>query len=89
MFFEEDFMNIEKLVELKNAGIIQIASVVAQCYKTKYYHVVCIDSLIANGGKWIGCPYSCHNFRKGGYKALRVGVSHVDWKITELKQLVH
>jgi hypothetical protein len=81
-------MNIEKLVELKNAGITQIASVVAQIYNTKYYHVVSIDRLIATGGKWIACPYSCHNFRKGGYKQLRVGVSHVDWKITQLKQLV-
>ena len=76
---------IEKLTEMQTKGIKYLASVVGSCYNTTYYHVVSINAIIENGGKWIPASYSCHIFKDGSYKYIRTGINSPDWSVTELR----
>lgn len=70
----------EKIEELKSRGVKCIASAVKSYFSTTYYHVVYIDELTKNGGKWI--PAVMVTFPSGTRGRVGINGKYVDWTKT-------
>lgn len=71
-------LTTEKAQELKRQGYTHLASVLKQVFRTKYYHVVSIDDVIANGGKWVPADKNATRDKLG------IIGTKIDWSITAL-----
>ena len=69
---------------LKAKGYTAIATVVKSVYRTEYYHVVSIDAVMANGGRWIPADKGSFPAAKGGTWHGPIGINgtKVDWAKT-------
>lgn len=74
-------LTVERANELKAAGITHIASIVKQCYNTKYFVVTNIDRILANGGVR---PKTGYYFNGESTFACEWGDTekNIDWKKT-------
>ena len=57
----------------KEAGYQYVSSVIKSCYRTTYYNILPVDTVIATG--WQAAPRCIHFFKKGGSAMIRVGCS--------------
>ena len=72
---------VKQAMEAQKQGYTHIASIVKQCYHTKYYHVVAIADVIEKGD-WVPAPRTSGMPWHG-----RIGVagSKVNWSVTVKK----
>ena len=70
----------EKLKELQKDGKKAVASVVKSHFGTTYYHVVDIDALLQNAGKWL--PAVVVTFPSGARGRLGISGKYIDWSKT-------
>ena len=73
-------IKLDKLIGLKNNGVTAVASVVKSHFDSTYYHVVYIDDLIKNGGKWI--PAVIISFPSGARGRIGISGNKIDWTKT-------
>ena len=71
-------LTIEQANELKNKGITHLASILKQFRYSKYYHVVKIDDVLENGGKWIPADRNVVKNKLG------ILENRIDWNCTAL-----